>query len=115
MFNRHTGTGLESAVLAYMPEGFSPIRQATSRDPQSIVVPGERVLVLSVWDRDHYLPDGVLLAYVLAYESGEQIHLPVTDLVDPETMKRTVDYRQPLPEGRLEVTMPEACHDTCLS
>ena len=100
MFNRHTGTGLESAVLAYLPEGFSPIKPFTPRDPQALLVPGERVLVISVWDRDHYLPGAVLLAYVTCLESGEQIHLPITDLIDPATMRRTVDYRQPLPEGR---------------
>lgn len=100
MFNRHTGTGLESAVLAYMPEGFSPYSAFSPRDPQAILCPGERVLVISVWDRDHYLPNGVLLAYVTCLVTGEQLHLPITDLVDPETLKRTVDYRLPLPEGR---------------
>lgn len=99
MFTRHTGTGLESAILAYMPEGFGPYKPALD-EPGTVLAPGHTVLVVSVWDRDSYLPGAVLLAYVHCYETGEQTHLPITDLIDPKTMKRAVDYRLPLPEGR---------------
>lgn len=100
MFNRHTGTGLESARLAYYPEGIGPVKAFEGMYPQSILSTGEIVTVISVWDRDSYLPDAVLLAYVVNPRNGEKIHLPITDLIDPATMKRTVDYRLPLPEGR---------------
>lgn len=99
MFTRHTGTGLESTILYYLPEGYSPIKPFEPRDPQAILCPGERVLVVSVWDRDTYLPGAVLLAYVTCYESGETTHVPVTDLMHPDG-KRVVDYRQPIPAGR---------------
>ena len=79
MFNHHP-TALESRYLAYAPQGAMPYRPSTPRDPEVILSPGERVLVLSTWDREHYLPGAVLLAYVLFPESGECTHVPVTDL-----------------------------------
>lgn len=86
-FNRHTGTGLESQNMAYMPEGKSPYA-VLYPDGDTILLNGDNVQVLSVWDRDHYLPGEVLLAYVHCYTSGESTHVAITDLVDPLTLQR---------------------------
>lgn len=79
-FNRHTGTGLESQRMGYAPQGATPYAR-TEPTASDILLNGDEVLVLSVWDREHYLPGAVLLAYVLSYTTGACTHVPVTDLV----------------------------------
>lgn len=80
-FNPHP-TAIEGAMMAYVPaSGLTP-RAILPYDPTSRVIlrPGDLVRVISTWDREHYLPGAVLLAYVLSMATGETTHVAITEL-----------------------------------
>lgn len=79
MFNAHP-TEIENTVMGYAPKGFMPYAPV-DRTADTILAPGESVFVLSTWDREHYLPGAVLLAFVEGRETGQCTHVPVTDLM----------------------------------
>lgn len=81
-FNRHTGTGLEGKIMGYAPQGATPYAYGQDCDSRTILRNGDIVTVISVWDREHYLPGAVLLAYIHSHSTGECTHVPVTDLHD---------------------------------
>lgn len=79
-FNRHTGTGLESKIMGYAPQGATPYAYGHECDSRTILCNGDVVTVISVWDREHYLPGAPLLAYVRSHVTDECTHIPVADL-----------------------------------
>ena len=68
--------------MAYVPaSGLTP-RAIPPYDQASRVImrPGDIVRVISTWDREHYLPGAVLLAYVLSLPTNEAMHIGIDEL-----------------------------------
>ena len=71
------------ADMGYAPRGFSPWMPSVEFGTNAggaILWAGERVSVISAWERD-YLPGAPILLYVESHGTGERTHVTAADLL----------------------------------
>ena len=71
------GTDRNYSPIGYMP--YMPPAEFGTPGNGAILYPGERVTVLSAWERD-YLPASPILLYVESHGTGQRTHVVADDL-----------------------------------